>query len=91
MSAIMMIEIVVGIVILAVTVRFAVRETRRLHEAEEAELEPLDTEQAPEHDREPVAEHDAEPGVEHDTEPVAEHDTAPEEPELSEVSATEAH
>lgn len=83
MSAIMMIEIVVGIVILAVTVRFAVRETRRLHKAEEAELEPLATEQAPAHDHEPVAEHD--------TEPVAEHDAVPEEPELSEVSATEAH
>jgi Mg2+/citrate symporter len=83
MSTIMVIEIVAGIVILAVAVRFAVRETRRLNAATETDAEPVETAKVPEHDSEPQAQ------------PAAEHqEQKPEkEPEqqLSEVSSTEAN
>jgi hypothetical protein len=82
MSAVMMLEIVVGIVILAAAVWFAVRETQRLKAAMEADVEPVETAPASERSSEPQAQ----PAAEH--EEVAE----PEEQEaeqLSEVSATE--
>lgn len=75
MSAIMVIEIIVGIVILAVVVRFAVRETRRLNAAMEADNEPVDTPPVPERG-------------ESQTQPAAELNEQETE-HLSEVSATE--
>ena len=80
MSAIMVIEIVVGIIILAAAVQFAVRETRRLKTAIESEdIESVDTEQVPERGTEPQAEHQ-----EQKPEQQAEQ-------QLSEVSTTEAN
>ena len=69
----MVIEIVVGIVILAVVVRFAVRETRRLNAATEAEA--VDTAPVPER-----SEPQAQPAAELNEQ---------EAEQLSEVSATE--
>jgi cytoskeletal protein RodZ len=82
MSAVMMLEIVVGIVILAAAIWFAVAETRRLQAALETEAEPVETA--------PVSERSSEP----EAQPAAEHEEAakPEEQEAeqpSEVSATE--
>ncbi|HJT04704.1 MAG TPA: hypothetical protein VJ757_13930 [Pseudonocardiaceae bacterium] len=82
MSAVMMLEIVVGIVILAAAIWFAVRETPRLKAAMEAEGEPVET--APV--SEPSSESQAQPAPEH-------HEVAePEKQEAeqpSEVSAAE--
>jgi hypothetical protein len=75
MSAIMVIEIVVGIVILAVVVRFAVRETRRLNAATEADNEAVDTPPVPER-----SESQAQPAAELNEQ---------EAEQLNEVSATE--
>jgi cytoskeletal protein RodZ len=82
MSAVMMLEIVVGIVILAAAIWFAVGETRRLQAAMETDVEPVETA--------PVSEGSSEPQAQ----PAAEHEEAakPEEQEaeqVSEVSATE--
>lgn len=71
----MVIEIVVGIVILAVVVRFAVRETRRLNAAMETDNEPVDTPPVPER-----SESQTQPATE-----LNEQETE----QLSEVSATE--
>jgi cytoskeletal protein RodZ len=82
MSAVMMLEIVVGIVILAAAIWFAVGETRRLQAATETEAEPVEAA--------PVSERSSEPQAQ----AAAEHEEAakPEAQEaeqLSEVSATE--
>ena len=69
MSAIIVIEIVVGIVVLAAAVRFAVRDIRQRSAAVEPEAEPVETAH--------VAA--TEPQVEQEAEP-----------ELTEVSSTEA-
>ena len=79
MSAVMVIEIVVGIVILAAAVLFAVRETRRLNAAMETEAESVETAPAPERSSEPQAQ------------AVAESTEHKEEQQLSEVSSTEAN
>ena len=71
----MVIEIVVGIVILAVVVRFVVRETRRLNAATEADNEPVDTSPVPE-----PSESQAQPAAELNEQ---------EAEQLNEVSATE--
>jgi hypothetical protein len=97
MSAVMMLEIVVGIVILAAAIWFAVGETRRLKAATETDVEPVETAPVSERSSEPQAQPAAEPkAAEHEA---AEHEAAeheevakPEEQEaeqLSEVSATE--
>jgi flagellar biosynthesis/type III secretory pathway M-ring protein FliF/YscJ len=82
MSAVMMLEIVVGIVILAAAVWFAVRETRRLKAAVETEAALVEAASVSERSGEPQAQLAAEP----------EEATEPEEQgaeQLSEVSATE--
>jgi hypothetical protein len=57
MSAVIVIEIVIGIVVLAAAVRFAVRDTRRRSQATpEQEVESADTVEAPAGDSEPEPE-----------------------------------
>ncbi|HXT46592.1 MAG TPA: hypothetical protein VN748_21180 [Pseudonocardiaceae bacterium] len=61
MSAIIVIEIVVGIVVFAAAVRFAVRDTRQRIAAAEHEAAPVETAKVPARDSEPAAEQAAEP------------------------------
>jgi hypothetical protein len=75
MSAIIVIEIVVGIVVFAAAVRFAVRDTRQRIAAAEHEAAPVETAKVPARDSEPAAEQAAEPAAE---------------PELTEVNSAEA-
>lgn len=52
MSAVIVIEIVIGIVVLAAAIRFAVRDTRQRESSRESEVEPVNTAQAPARSRE---------------------------------------
>lgn len=53
MSVVIVIEIIVGVVVLAAAVRFAVRDTRQRESAQEPEVESAETTQTPPHSNEP--------------------------------------
>jgi hypothetical protein len=59
MSAVIVIEIVIGVVVLAAAVRFAVRETMKREAARDAEVESADTTQAPARSSDPEAKAEA--------------------------------
>jgi|GraSoiStandDraft_30_1057271.scaffolds.fasta_scaffold1337906_1 hypothetical protein len=71
MSAIIMIEIVVGIVVLAAAVRFAVRDTRQRSAAVEPEIESVETAPVPARGSAPEAEQE----TKQDAEPVGSPET----------------
>lgn len=63
MTAVIVIEIIIGVVILAAAIRFAVRDTMQREANREREVEPTSTTQAPARTREPKADIEAQPQI----------------------------
>jgi hypothetical protein len=75
MSAIIVIEIVVGIVVLAAAVRFAVRDARQRSGAAESEVEPVEAGKVPARGSAPEAEQETGQEANQEAEPVGSTET----------------